>query len=56
MNLPLNLKINRRIRKDGKYLLKKLAERYLPEKVIYRPKAGFPATDARICAANRANF
>ncbi|MFQ1928303.1 asparagine synthase (glutamine-hydrolyzing) [Aeromonas veronii] len=42
MNLPLNLKINRRIRKDGKYLLKKLAERYLPEKVIYRPKAGFP--------------
>jgi len=42
MNLPLNLKIHRRFRKDGKYLLKKLAERYLPDSVIYRPKAGFP--------------
>ncbi|HDO1328628.1 TPA: asparagine synthase [Aeromonas veronii] len=42
MNIPLNLKIHRRFRKDGKYLLKKLAERYLPDSVIYRPKAGFP--------------
>ncbi|HDZ8835519.1 TPA: asparagine synthase (glutamine-hydrolyzing) [Aeromonas dhakensis] len=42
MNIPLNLKIHRRFRKDGKYLLKKLAERYLPNSVIYRPKAGFP--------------
>ncbi|MFM4970109.1 asparagine synthase (glutamine-hydrolyzing) [Aeromonas veronii] len=42
MNIPLNLKIHRRFRKDGKYLLKKLAERYLPQSVIYRPKAGFP--------------
>ena len=25
-----------------KYILKKIAEKYLPEKIIYRPKYGFP--------------
>jgi asparagine synthase (glutamine-hydrolysing) len=29
--------------KTTKYLLKKLMERYLPNEVIYRPKAGFSA-------------
>jgi len=28
---------------DTKYILKKVAERYLPKKVIYRPKTGFGA-------------
>ena len=27
---------------QGKYLLKKLMERYLPHEIIYRPKKGFP--------------
>ena len=27
---------------EGKYLLKKLMERYLPPEIIYRPKKGFP--------------
>lgn len=27
---------------QGKYLLKKLMERYLPREIIYRPKKGFP--------------
>lgn len=35
---PANLKIRRR---TGKYLLKRLAERYLPLSVIHRPKQGF---------------
>jgi asparagine synthase (glutamine-hydrolysing) len=42
MNLPLKYKINKRFKKEGKYLLKKVAEAYLPQEVIYRPKAGFP--------------
>jgi asparagine synthase (glutamine-hydrolysing) len=29
--------------KDVKYILKKVAERYLPHDVIYRPKTGFGA-------------
>jgi len=37
-SLPVNLKVNNR---HGKYLLKKLAERYLPRELIYRPKMGF---------------
>jgi asparagine synthase (glutamine-hydrolysing) len=39
-SLPVSLKI-----KNGetKYLLKKVAERYLPHDVIYRPKTGFGA-------------
>ena len=36
--LPLRLKIRHGV---GKYLLRKLAERYLPSEVIYRPKMGF---------------
>ena len=27
---------------EGKFLLKKLMERYLPHEIIYRPKKGFP--------------
>ncbi|HET6762444.1 MAG TPA: asparagine synthase (glutamine-hydrolyzing) [Longimicrobiaceae bacterium] len=39
VNLPLRFKIRGR---EGKWVLKKVAERYLPHEVIYRPKAGFP--------------
>ena len=39
LHLPLKYKINKG---QGKYLLKKLAERYIPQKNIYRKKAGFP--------------
>lgn len=38
--LPLNLKMKGT---TTKYLLKKVAERYLPHDVIYRPKTGFAA-------------
>ena len=36
--LPQNMKIRNGVEK---YLLKKLAERYLPHEIIYRPKMGF---------------
>jgi asparagine synthase (glutamine-hydrolysing) len=36
--LPIGLKVRAGV---GKYLLKKLAERYLPRDLIYRPKMGF---------------
>ncbi len=36
--IPLDLKMRGRV---TKYLLRKVAERYLPHDVIYRPKAGF---------------
>ncbi len=39
LNLPYNHKINNQ---EGKFLLKKVSERYLPNEVIYRTKAGFP--------------
>jgi asparagine synthase (glutamine-hydrolysing) len=39
-HLPLEMKLKG---KTTKYLLKKLMERYLPNEVIYRPKAGFAA-------------
>lgn len=38
--LPPYLKMNKN---ETKYILKKVAERYLPEEVIYRPKTGFGA-------------
>ena len=38
--IPANLKMNS---KETKYILKKVAERYLPLEVIYRPKTGFGA-------------
>jgi len=47
LNLDSEFKIHGR---QGKFLLKKCAEKYLPNKVIYRKKAGFPlpwATYAR---------
>ncbi|KXK03957.1 MAG: asparagine synthase [Nitrospira sp. OLB3] len=37
-SLPVNLKVRNGV---GKYLLKKLAERYLPSALIYRRKMGF---------------
>ena len=37
-SLPVHLKVRNR---TGKYLLKKLAERYLPRELIYRRKMGF---------------
>ena len=38
--LPVQLKMKGR---EAKYILKKVAERYLPKDVIYRPKTGFGA-------------
>lgn len=38
-SLPSDLKIRK---KEGKYLLKKLAENVLPNQIIYRKKMGFP--------------
>ncbi len=38
--LPIQFKMRRN---NAKYLLKKVAERYLPREVIYRPKTGFGA-------------
>jgi hypothetical protein len=37
--LPSSFKVRHR---EGKWILKKLAERYLPRDLIYRPKQGFP--------------
>lgn len=39
-SLPLNYKQNGRV---GKWIFKKTMEKYLPESIIYRPKAGFGA-------------
>ncbi len=38
INLPYKYKVHRH---EGKWLLKNVAERYLPRAVIYRPKLGF---------------
>src|SRR5690606_6018652 len=38
--IPVELKLKGR---EAKYILKKLAERYLPKEIIYRPKTGFVA-------------
>ena len=38
--IPVKYKMNG---KETKYILKKVAERYLPKDVIYRPKSGFGA-------------
>lgn len=40
LSIPPELKMNKT---ETKYLLKKVAERYLPSEVIYRPKTGFGA-------------
>lgn len=40
LNLPYDYKINNN---EGKYILKKVAEKYLPHSIIYRKKVGFPA-------------
>jgi asparagine synthase (glutamine-hydrolysing) len=40
MSIPASLKMRG---KQTKYILKKVAERYLPSDVIYRPKTGFGA-------------
>lgn len=37
-HIPIELKIKNNVQK---YILKKMAERYLPTSIIYRPKAGF---------------
>jgi asparagine synthase (glutamine-hydrolysing) len=38
VNLPYRFKIRKR---EGKWVLKQVAERYLPRTVLYRPKVGF---------------
>lgn len=40
MNIPGNLKFNNN---ESKYILKKVSEKYLPNDIIYRPKASFGA-------------
>jgi len=40
MNIPGHLKFKNR---ESKYILKKVAEKYLPKDIIYRPKASFGA-------------
>jgi asparagine synthase (glutamine-hydrolysing) len=40
MKIPGRMKYHKGM---GKYILKKTAERYLPETIIYRPKAAFSA-------------
>lgn len=40
MNIPGKLKYRN---KQSKYILKKVAEKYLPQEIIYRPKASFGA-------------
>ena len=40
MSIPADLKMKG---KETKYILKKVAERYLPHDIIYRPKTGFGA-------------
>jgi len=40
MCIPGNLKYKN---KQSKYILKKVAEKYLPKKIVYRPKASFGA-------------
>jgi len=40
MRIPGNLKYKN---KQSKYVLKKVAEKYLPKKIVYRPKASFGA-------------
>ena len=43
INFALNLDSSWKLHgRQGKYLLKKVAEKYLPRAVIYRKKAGFP--------------
>lgn len=39
LNQNFDMKVNK---KQGKFILKKVAEKYLPNEVIYRKKAGFP--------------
>ena len=43
LNLPLQLKLQAN---QGKWILKRVAERYLPRDVVYRPKKGFPVPAA----------
>ncbi len=43
LNLPLRLKVRRR---TGKWLLKRVAEEFLPRDIVYRPKQGFPVPAA----------
>lgn len=49
MNLSLAHKISKRFRKDGKFILKKVAQKYLPYEVVYRHKAGFPVQINMYC-------
>lgn len=41
VEFTLSLPIDRLIRQDGKYLLKRYLERYVPKENLYRPKHGF---------------
>ena len=39
-------------KRESKYLLKKVAERYLPHRLIYRPKKGFSSPVTKILPVN----
>lgn len=44
VDVAASLNVNMKQRgKEGKWILKKMAERYLPKSIIYRPKSGFGA-------------
>lgn len=54
LTLDSEYKINR---KESKYLLKKVAEKYLPKNIIYRTKMGFPVPyDKYLKSCNNAIF
>jgi asparagine synthase (glutamine-hydrolysing) len=46
-SLPLSYKLGGPLRRTSKYILKKLAYRYLPARIVERPKKGFGMPTAR---------
>jgi asparagine synthase (glutamine-hydrolysing) len=53
LKIPSYFKSNR---KEGKIVLKKMLERYLPKEILYRPKEGFGAPLVRWMSGNKENI
>jgi asparagine synthase (glutamine-hydrolysing) len=53
INLPIKYKINFL---ERKYLLKKVAERYLPKEIVYRKKSGFPLPFKKWYGVEESNY